>query len=249
VRLKTILSIGPILFTAMMVAVAAATQLPIVPMWLFAGLVAMAVLFSIGMAMNRFSFKGLYMAVTAYTPCTETDPTYTPGADCIDEGSGILGILLVKKGFNVATAITDATTYGTAKTAKDLIPIKDIEAYWPAVTPVFRPGLAGRVEQYSHANFDLPFKHEGVDANIAFWNNTNHRRNYGVVFITEEYKAFAPLDRQLEPVLVSIFAAPASEQEFGKQRFFQGNIKWKHTDLVYYLDNLTTVILKPDFQV
>lgn len=189
------------------------------------------------------------MAVTAYNPCGETLPAHTPAGECIDEGSGILGMLLIKRGFNIASAITDADTYATAKTAKDIIVVKDLEAFWPAAQQQTIPGIAGRIERHGHWLYDMPFKHEGVDANLMFWNNITQKRNYGCAVITEEYKAFAPLDRALEPIICSISAAPASDQEFGKTRFFQGNVKWKFKDLVYYLDLLTPTILRTDFQV
>lgn len=192
--------------------------------------------------------KGSLMAVVAYAPCTEELPAYTPSADCIDEGSGVPGMMLVEKGFDLSS-LSDAEAITTAITAEDIIIIKDLEAYWPAPTQQTIPGLAGRVERHGHWLYDMPFKHEGVDANLAFWNNINQKRNYGVVFITEEFKAFAPLDRQLEPVICAISAAPNSDQEFGKTRFFQGNVKWKHKDLVYYIDTLTPTLLAPHFQV
>lgn len=189
------------------------------------------------------------MAVTLYAPCTEVAPLQTAPGDCIDEGSGIVGLLLIKKGFNIGTVIVDATTYATAKTAGDIVVVKDLEAFWPTVTQNTIPGFRGRVERHGNINFELAFKHEGVDANLLFWNHYNNKRDFGCAFITEEFKAFGNLERVSgEPVLCSFFAAPASEQEFGKTRFMQGTVKWKHKDLPYHLDLLTRTILEPDFQ-
>lgn len=190
-----------------------------------------------------------FMAVVAYTPCTDVTSTQTAPGDCIEEGSAIVGFLLVKKGFNITTAITDPTTYAAAKTARDVIPVKDLEAYWPAPAQQTIPGVRGRMERHGHWQFEMPFKHEGVDANLNFWNTVTQSRNYGVCLITEEYKAFMALDRQLEPVMSAISAAPASDQEYGKTRFIQGTVKWKHKDLPYHIDTLTSAILQPDFQV
>lgn len=199
--------------------------------------------------LSGHTLKGALMAVVAYAPCVEVLPAHAPAGECIDEGSGVLGMFLVKKGFNISSAITDQITYDAALTAKDIIPIKDLEAYWPGPSQQVIPGIAGRIERHGHWLFDMPFKHEGVDANLLFWNNITNKRNYGVAFITEEYKAFCPLDRQLEPVICAISAAPNSDQEFGKTRFIQGNVKWKQKDLVYHLDNLTVAMLKVTFQV
>lgn len=188
------------------------------------------------------------MAVVAYTPCTDITSTQTPAGTCLDEGSGIVGFLLVKKGFNIGSVIIDETTYAAAKTARDILVVKDLEAFWPAPTQQTIPGLRGRIERHGHWLFDMPFKHEGVDANLNFWNTITQSRDYSIAFVTEEYKAFAPLDRALEPVICAISAAPSSEQEFGKNRFIMGNVKWKSKDLVYHLNLLTVAILQPDFQ-
>lgn len=188
------------------------------------------------------------MAVVAYNPCVIELGVYTPSANCIDEGSGILGMFLMKKGFNIATVVIDPASYAAAKTAKDIIPIKDLEAYWPAANQQTIPGLSGRMERHGHFQYEFPFKHEGVDANLTFWNTINQSRNYGIAFVTEEMKVFSPLTRLLEPVLASISAKPASDQEFGKTRFFEGTVKWKHKDLVQYLDNLTQAIIGADFE-
>jgi hypothetical protein len=189
----------------------------------------------------------LNMALTAYDPCGTALATHTPAGACLEEGTGIFGMLLVKKGFNLAT-ITDGTAYSDAKTAGNLKVIKDIEAFWPATNPVMQPGMAGRSERLAYINYEMPFKHEGIDANLVFWNTLNQDRNWGVAYITEDYKAYAPLDRELEPVLASFFAAPAGEQEFGKTAHFAGTVKWKSRDLVQLVTELTSAILKTDFQ-
>jgi hypothetical protein len=162
------------------------------------------------------------MAVVAYTPCTDITSTQTPAGTCLDEGSGIVGFLLVKKGFNIGSVIIDETTYAAAKTARDILVVKDLEAFWPAPTQQTIPGLRGRIERHGHWLFDMPFKHEGVDANLNFWNTITQSRDYSIAFVTEEYKAFAPLDRALEPVICAISAAPSSEQEFGKNSLHHG---------------------------
>jgi hypothetical protein len=190
------------------------------------------------------------MALAAYDPCgaAVADGDYTQGAACLDEGSGIMGMFLVKKGFDLNTVI-DSTTLNAALAADNLIRITDIEAYWPTASPQPIPGVAGRVERHGHFLYEMGFKHEGVDANLVFWNDVNNNRNFGMVFITEEYKAFAPLDRQLEPIVCSIMATPVSDQEFGKTRYFQGTVKWKSKDLVQYLDLFTPALMKAIFQV
>lgn len=237
------------LLLALFVGSVAGNILEVNPLHAFAGVLVLALVSAAGVyLLNGQGVKGLLMAVTFYAPCTEDTPAQTAPADCLDEPSGIVGFLLIKKGFNVATVVTDVTEYGTAKTAENLIVVKDLEAYWPGVSPNTIPGFRGRIERLGNINYELPFKHESADANLAFWNHFNHNRDYGVAFVTEDYKAFACLERSGEPVLASIFAAPASEQEFGKARYIEGTVKWKHKDLPYYLDLLTPTILEADFQ-
>lgn len=199
-------------------------------------------------AVKGDSLIGVLRLVTAYAPCTDTTSVHTKAPNCLDENSGIIGFLRVKRGFNLST-ITDSLTYNSAKTAKDIEVVGGLEAYWPAPSRVTTPGLSGRVERHNYWTFDLPFKHESVIANLNFWNTWTHSQSFGVVFITEDYKAFAPLDRDLEVILVDASAAPQGEQEFGKPLMFQGNVKWKGKDLPYYIDNLTKAMLQPDFQV
>ncbi len=187
------------------------------------------------------------MALVAYDPCTIAAGNYTPAGDCIDEGSGILGMYLVKKGFDLTT-VTDQATLTTAKTALNMIAIKDIEAYWPNITQQTIPGIAGRMERHGRFECEMPFKHEGVNANLRFWNTINQNKNYGIVFVTEDYKAYAPLDRTLEPILCLVRAVPASDQEFGKTSFMQGTVKWKQKDLVQFCDLFTVAMMKADFQ-
>jgi hypothetical protein len=211
------------------------------------GVLALQIVAELAWKTGRSNQGALRMALVAYDPCGTTLATFTPAGDCLAEGTGILGFLLVKKGFDLNTVI-DATTYADAKTAANLKVIKDLEAFWPAVNPVTQPGFSGRTERLAYINYELPFKHEGINANLVFWNTLNQSRNWGVAFVTEDYKAYAPLDRNLEAVLCSFFAAPGGEQEFGKTANMSGMVRWKSKDLPQYLDLFTPAILKADFQ-
>lgn len=187
------------------------------------------------------------MPLVAYNPCVTALGNHTPGGNCIEEGSGILGLGLVRKGFDLNTII-DATTYTAAKTGNNIKVVKDVEAFWPSAGPQTIPGFAGRMERLGHFQWELPFKHYGVDANLVFWNTVNQDQNWGIFFVTEEYKVFAPLDRDLEPVLCHINCRPAGDQEFGKQRFFEGVVRWKHVDLPQFVDTMTKTIIRADYQ-
>jgi hypothetical protein len=250
-KTKFILNILTALLSALFLGTAVSMALPVNPMWASLAIVLLYAAYLAGtflLAKGSLYDRGrLLMALVAYDPCTVPLGTHTPAGDCLDQGSGILGLILVKKGFDLNTVV-DSTTYAAAKTADNLEVIKDIEAYWPSASQQVIPGIAGRIERHGHYQWQLDFKHEGVDANLVFWNTVNNSRNYGIIFVTEEYKCFAPLDRDLEPVLCAIQAVPASDQEFGKTRFFQGTVKWKHKDIVQYLDLFAKSFIKPDFQ-
>lgn len=192
--------------------------------------------------------SGALLAVVAYGPCTDTTSTFTKPGDCIEEGTGIIGFLRIKRGFDIS-GIADDTAYAAAKTAKDIEVVAGIEAFWPQTDQVTSPGRQGRMPRHNKWTYNLPFTHEGVYSNLKFWNTWNSKTDYGLAFITEDYRAIACLDRDLEPILVAMAARPVGEQEFGKILTVQGTVQWQCKDLVYHLDNLTTAILKPDFQV
>lgn len=246
--------IATTLLTIVLFSIAVSMVVPVNVLLLAAGF---TVLWACSLvALKLFNGKlphGLLMAVTAYGCATDvvgTAPaTYTTPGDCLEEGSSAIGLILVKKGFNVG-AIADAAAYAAAKTAKDIIPIKDVEAYWPVGSPVFTPSIGGRPDRLSRIDFEMSYKYEGVDANLHFQNALNQSRNYGMAFVTEEYKVFAPLDRNLEPVLCNWFAQPTAEQEYGRTRYMQGTIRWKGPDLVQLLDNagLAKSVIIADFQ-
>lgn len=235
--------------TALLFGVAVSMCVPANPVYVAGGIMAihLAKMIASRFLVAEVTGMSYLSALVAYDPCNTTLGTYTQASDCLDEGSGILGVFLVKKGFDLNTVI-DNTTLTAAITAKNLITIKDIEAYWPKASQVTIPGIAGRMERHGRWEYEMSFKHEGVDANLVFWNTVNQNRNFGIAFVTEEYKVFSPLDRQLEAVLAKVSAAPASDQEFGKTRYFEGSIKWKSRDLVQVIDLLTPAIVKPIFQ-
>lgn len=233
------------------VLLAAVSELPLLSV--FAAVASFYVISLVAMIyFGGVPMRGSLFATVAYS-CADvvgTAPaTYTDAGDCLEEGTGIFGFYLVKKGFDLATVI-DQTSYTAAITAKNIIPVKDIEGYWPKTNQVTVPGIAGRMPRHGHIEYEFNYKHEGVDANLHFHNTLNNSRNWGIALVTEEYKVFAPLDRDLEPVLASFFAVPEGETEFGKQRMFNGSVKWKHRDLPQLIEAAGFVksVIKTDFQ-
>lgn len=250
-KATTIIRFIAVVFTSLFVSVAINLALPVNPYWLAGGLVAVYIVQMIGFRFLKAEApRFLLMALTAFS-CADavgTAPaTYTVAGNCLEEKTGIIGMFIVKKGFNLNTVI-DQTTYDAAKTAKDIIPVKDLSAFWPTATPVYSPTTGNRPDRLSRIDFEMPFEYEGVTANIPFQNAMNNSRNLGVIFVTETYQCYAALDRDLEPILATFFAAPAGEQTFNEPVKMKGTVKWKGPDLMYNLDLFTKAIVRPDFQ-
>lgn len=251
-KAKQILYFALDIFLMLFSAVLFSALLSVAVIAAFAALLTFYAIVRVSLMWGAVPMRGSLFAMVAYA-CSEAVGTatavYTDAGDCIEEGTGIMGFFLVKKGFDLATVI-DQTTYTAAKTAVNIYPVKDIEGYWPKTTEQTIPGIAGRMPRLGHLEYEFTYKHEGVDANLHFHNTLNNSRNWGIALVTEEYKVFAPLDRDLEPVLAHFYATIEGEQEFGKIRMFSGNVKWKHRDLPQLVEALGFVksIIKPDFQ-
>lgn len=196
--------------------------------------------------------RGILTATTAYA-CADVPggvgSAYTQAGNCLEEGSTFIGFFLVKRGFNLS-GLTDGTTYAAAKSAADIVPVRDVEAFMTPGTPVYSKARNGRQGRLTRIDWDIPFTYEGVDANLHFQNALNHSRNYGVAFVTEEYKVYAPLDRDLEPILVNFFATPQGDQEYGQSRYMGGSMKYQNKDLPQLIEyaGLAKAIIIADFQ-
>ncbi len=251
-KAKQILYFALDIFMMFFSAVLFSTLLAVPVLYAFSALLVFYLIVRLSVTFGGVPLRGSLFATVAYA-CSESIGTstavYTDAGDCIEEGTGILGFYLLKKGFDLATVI-DGTTYTAAKSAFNIVPVKDVEGYWPKTTEQTVPGIAGRMPRLGHLEYEFTYKHEGVDANLHFHNTLNNSRNWGIALVTEEYKVFAPLDRDLEPVLAHFYATIEGEQEFGKTRMFSGSVKWKHRDLPQLIEALGFVksLIKPDFQ-
>jgi hypothetical protein len=186
------------------------------------------------------------MALTAYT-CGTPPGTFITEADCLDEGSRIVGLLLVKEGFDVAT-LTDEASIDAAVTAGNVKIIDNVAGNWARPTSNKKPGAGYQNEKHSNYTYAIPFRHYGTDANLTFWNAVNNSRNWSAVFVFEDLKAWAALTRELEPITMDIEAAPSSPDELGGRRMMEGVCGWRHQDLPYVLSDLTKAALKAKFQ-
>jgi len=178
------------------------------------------------------------MAITAYDPCdAEEVGTFVPEADCVEEGSRIIGGFLVKKGFDLATLVAEATedfvTIEAAITAGDLKPLKGLSGSWTKGTSNKKPGKGFNREQHSTWTWAIPFTHYGVDANLKFWNGVSNRKEWSMAFVFEDFGIWACLDRDGQPIVQDIVADPESPEELGGARQISGVVNWTSKDLPY----------------
>jgi len=174
------------------------------------------------------------MAITVYDPCAEPIGAFVPEADCLEEGSRIVGGYLVKKGFDLETLI-DNTTISAAIVAKNIIPVVGLAGNWPAATSNKKPGMGFQREKHSSNTFAVPIKHYGVDANLPFWNKVNNSKNYSMLFVFEDLSIWGALDRSKEVIPMDIVMSPVSTEELGGTRHFEGLANWTAKDLPYVL--------------
>jgi hypothetical protein len=186
------------------------------------------------------------MALTAYS-CGAAPATHTPEADCLEEGSRIVGLMLVKDGVNVESLI-DAAAIDAAVTANEVKIVKNVAGNWARPSSNKQPGAGYQTEKHSSYTYAIPFRHFGVDANMAFWNAVNQSREWSAVFVFEDLKAWAALTRQKEVVPMDIEVAPESTDELGGRRQMTGVCGWRHKDLPYVLTDLPASVLKGYFQ-
>ncbi|MFN7611268.1 MAG: hypothetical protein ACK5QX_10100 [bacterium] len=174
------------------------------------------------------------MAITAYDPCGETIGAFVPEASCLEEGSRIVGGYLVKKGFDLES-LSDGAAITTAIAAKNLIPVVGLTGNWAPGTSNKKPGMGFQREKHSSFSFSIPIKHYSVDGNLAFWNKVNNSNDYSIAFVFEDLSIWGCLDRSKEVIPMDIVMSPASDEELGGVRRFEGTASWTSKDLPYPL--------------
>lgn len=178
------------------------------------------------------------MAITKYDPCdAEEVGTFVPEADCIEEGSRMIGAFLIKKGFDLELLVVEETedfvTIDEAITNGDLKVLKGLSGNWAKGTSNKKPGKGFNREQHSTWTWAIPFSHYSVDANLKFWNAVSNRKEWSMAFVFEDFSIWACLDRDGQPIIQDIVADPESTDELGGARQFSGVVNWTAKDLPY----------------
>lgn len=104
---------------------------------------------------------------------------------------------------------------------------------WAPGTSNKKPGMGFQREKHSSTTYTIPLKHYSVDSNLLFWNTVNGSNNWSFAFVFEDYGIWAALDRQKNPIPMDIVMQPASEEELGGTRRFEGSCGWTSRDLPY----------------
>lgn len=200
--------------------------------------------------MNKLNFLNpvwfKQRAITAYDPCVEDAGAFTAAADCLEEGSRIIGLMLVKQGTDVETLI-DSVSIDAAVTAGDVAIITKVTGSWPKPTVNKKPGLGFKVQKFTSLTYAIPFKHEGVDANLKFWNDINQSDDWSVVFVFEDFSSWCALKRDKSLIAMDIEAAPSAPEELGQSRMIEGTANWTHKDLPYQLNTLPAAVASSYF--
>lgn len=177
------------------------------------------------------------MAITKYDPCNTDLGAFTPEADCLEEGSRIVGIILAKKGLDIETLVDD-TSIDAAVAADDVRIVDKLSGNWPKATTNKKPGMGFQREKYSSSSYAIPIKHYSVDANLAFWNDVIQSDNWSAAFVFEDFSVYAALDADLAVIPMDFDVAPSSSEELGGSRMMEGLVGWTQKGLPYKLPDL-----------
>jgi hypothetical protein len=173
-------------------------------------------------------------AITPYDPCGDEPGLMVPESDCLEEGSRIIGAFAVPVAFDLATLV-DVAAVDTAITAGNLIVIKGLSGNWAPGSSNKKPGMGFNREKHSSFTYAIPLKHYSVDGNMIFWNTLNQQIGWSLIFIFEDFAPWGALDKDSRTIPMDIVMTPASDDELGGQRRFEGTTGWTTKSLPYTL--------------
>lgn len=172
------------------------------------------------------------MAITAYDNTAEL-PDWTQPDAGQKRGSRIIGVCLVRLGFDVETLTTDPTTWDAGIAAKDLVIINPVTGNWPESSETVEPGIGRTEEEYVNDGYDVPWMHRGAGPNLGFYNNLKNAKDYGAMFVFEDDVAWIPLDRDKSVVPINFLAKLMGDDQSQGHRKMMVRSKWKSEDFPY----------------
>jgi hypothetical protein len=174
-------------------------------------------------------------AITPYNPCVTALGTFVPESACLVEGSRLVGAFAAKTTLDLEDLV-DSDAIDAAITAGDLKIIKGLAGNWTPGTSNKKTGMGYNREKHSSFTYAIPLKHYSVDANMVFWNTLNKQVGWSLVFIFEDLSAWGALSDDKKLIPMDIVMSPASDDELGGSRRFEGSAGWTG-DLPYVLTN------------
>jgi len=171
------------------------------------------------------------MAITTYDDAAVlADFTTDPG---VKENSRIIGIVLIKKGFDITALDDTEATWDTGITAKDLVIINPVTGNFPEATENSVPGIGRTQTEFSNKTYNIPFRHKGVDVNLAFYNKLLKSKEYGIGFMFHDNKMYVPAGKDLEVATIDFFCRVASEEDLEGDRYMMVSARWNSADFPY----------------
>lgn len=181
------------------------------------------------------------MAIAAYDDSAALG-TFVPDAG-VKQNSRIIGVFLMKKGFDVTQLSEDPADWTAHVTSGDVVIINAVTGSWPEASENTQPGI-GRVQtEYVSMGFDISFRHKNVDDNFAFYNKLLKSKEYGAGFVFHDNVAYLPLSGTVgtdpdpdafEVDIIDWFCRPGTDgEQLEGDRFMYVNGRWTSADLPY----------------
>lgn len=148
------------------------------------------------------------------------------------------GSILYTLGAASTGAIEDYTTstindIEAAVGAGNMRVISGLAGNWTPGTSNKKPGKGYNREKHSSFTYSIPLSHYSVDGNLGFWNQIDHQVGWSLVFVFEDLAAWAALSSEKKLLPMDITMTPASDDELGGQRRFEGTASWTTRGLPY----------------
>lgn len=179
-------------------------------------------------------------AISARDDTAEPGAFAYPTAATDKQNSRIVAVGFFKRTVDVSgwDAI-DTAGWAALVTSDDLVKLGPVTGQWPEASENTQPGDGYLEETFESGVYDVNFHHYGPDANMELYSRLQKQSRNGLwsaLFVFEDQKIYVPLDGNLKPVPVKVFARPVSlDDAIGGSRKMQVNVKWRSEDLPYVI--------------
>lgn len=183
----------------------------------------------------------------ALTLDAEVDGTYADTTEMIadqeNQENGDVFRVGSKLYTHLGTEVGDITDYSVAEGTDltsaiargEVIVVAGLAGNWTAGTSNKKPGKGYNREKHSSFTYSIPLSHYSVDANLGFWNSIDHQVGWSLIFVFEDLTPWGALSSEKTLLPMDITMTPASDDELGGQRRFEGAAGWTTRGLPYSL--------------